>query len=442
MPDDDDHRDETGDGADGVSRGTFPGTSPGTDQRGWLHPDDRLWRHPSEVWPPPAGSGEDPARASRQLGTRRLHRRRAATVLVGSGAVSAVAVGVLLLIVASGGSNPLTTAGPVQSAALTVVTGCCRVMPTVERDARDAMVPLRVSTASGVGQACGVVVAGDGLVATTLDAVAGARSITAVTPGGMQLPASVVATDQASDVALVRVPTRLPVARFADAWSETGQRAIVMAVTVGANRGGSGSTVTMWSASTVRSADITVSSGAAVGMAGIEAAAGSRPAIAGEALLDPAGRVLGIFDRTGTTAHGAGKIFLPAQLVVGVADSLALSGRVDHGWLDIEGGDYPATSITTTSTSTGEHAAPDRQATADGESSSGGAMVVAVEQGGASAGVLRPGEVILGIDGRPVRSMAELRDRLYVLPPGARVLLDVWSGGSTRSVAVDLSGSP
>jgi S1-C subfamily serine protease len=441
APDDDGHRDEIGDGTDGTS----PGTSAGADQRGWLDPDDRLWRHPSEVWPSPGTvpSVEGPAGTSGELATRRLRRRRrTATVLVGSGAAAAVAVGVLLLIVASGGSNPITTASSVPPATLTVVTGCCRVMPTVERDARGAMISLRVSTANGVGQACGVVVAGDGLVATTLDAVAGARSITAVTPGGARLPASVIATDQASDVALVRVPARLPMARFADAWDEAGHRAIVMAVATGANRGGFGSTMTMWSAGTIRSADTTVSGGAAVGMAGIEAAAGSRPAMPGEALLDPAGRVLGIFDSTGSSAHGASKVFLPAQLVVGVAESLALSGRVDHGWLDIEGADYPATSITTTSTSTGERATPDQQATTDGASSSSGALVEAVEQGGASAGVLRPGEVIRSIDGQPVRSMAELRDRLYVLPPGARVLLGVWSGRSTRSVAVDLSGSP
>lgn len=367
-------------------------------------------------------------------------------MLVGSGAAAAVAVGILLLVVASGGSGPLTTAtGSMPSTALTVVTGCCRVLPAVERDARDAMVSLHVSTASGVTQDCGVVVAEGGLVATTFDAVARARSITAVTPAGTLLPVSVLATDQASDVALLRVPAELPVARFADdAWDETGRRAIVMAVATSASANAFGSTVTMWARGTIRSVDTTVSRGAAVGMAGIEAASGSRPAMTGEALLDPAGRVLGILDSTGSgSARTDSKVFLPAQLVVGVADSLAVSGRVDHGWLDIEGADVPTTPIATTSTSvTDVRATPDRQDSVGAEGSGGGAVVEAVEPDGASAGLLRPGEVIRSIDGQPVQSMAELRDLLYVLPPGARVVLGVWTGRSTTSVAVDLSGSP
>jgi len=38
--------------------------------------------------------------------------------------------------------------------------------------------------------------------------------------------------------------------------------------------------------------------------------------------------------------------------------------------------------------------------------------------------------------------MAELRSRLYVLPPGTRVELRVFRGGSTTTVAVDLAASP
>ncbi len=349
--------------------------------------------------------------------------------------------GILLLLAASSGGPAAVSSGSSSATSLTVVTGCCRVLPAMERGARDAMVSLRVSTASGVSRGCGVVVGTGGLVLTTFDAVAGARALSAVTAAGTRLPASVVATDQASDVALVKVPAELPVARFDDDGGPgAGQRAVAMAVSADGSRDGDQSTVTMWTTGTIRSVDATVSQGAAIGMAGIDVVTGTRSAIAGEALLDPTGRVLGILD----TADGRGKnkLFLPAQLVVGVAHVLAVSGRVDHGWLGIQGGDAPAPAITTTTSVTNVRPTPTRQAETGERRPGGGALVEAVEPNGASVGLLRPGDVIHSIDGQPVRTMAELRDRLYVLPPGAWVVLGVSYRGSTKSVAVDLAGSP
>lgn len=377
-------------------------------------------------------------------------RRRAATALVGTGAAAMVALSILLLMVASGGPGPLAaTSGSSTSTSLTVATGCCSVVPAAERSARSAMVSLEVDNGHRIALVCGVVVGPGGLVATTLDALAGARSVTAVTATGARLPASVVAGDRTSDVALVRVPDDLPVAHFSDdPASQAGRRAIVMAVASLLGRGTGSSTVTMWTVSTIRSVGATVSRGPAMGMAGIETVTGSRPAIAGEVLLDRAGAVLGILDSSGTPpGDRAGKVFLPAQLVVGVAEALATAGYVDHGWLDIEGTDVPARPITTTSTSSADVArgASGRLAGTGGAGKSGalgGAEIEAVEPGGASVGVLRPGDVIRSIDGEPVRSMAELRDRLYVLPPGKRVVLGITSGGSSRAVAVDLSASP
>lgn len=440
APGDGDRRDETGDaGGQGGAA-----TAPGADQRGWLSPDDRLWRHPSEVWPSPGTEPlvQGPPAGEEIAASRPGRRRRTATALVASGAAAAVAAGVLLLVAVSSGGPPTSTSGTPPPTALTVVTGCCRVVPTVEREARDAMVSLRVTTGSGVSEGCGVVVAGGGLVLTTFDAVARARSLIAVTAAGTRLAASVVATDQQSDVALVRVPAELPVARFADdIRAETGRRAVAMAVATNATEDGGESTMTMWTTGTIRSIDATVSRGAAIGMAGIDAATGPRPAISGEPLLDSAGQVLGILDST-DAAGGESKVFLPAQLVVGVAESLAASGRVDHGWLGIQGGDAPISSITTTTSVTGVLTTITQQAEAGERRPGGGALVEAVEPNGASAGLLRPGEVIRSIDGQPVHTMAALRDRLYVLPPGARVVLGVSYGGSATSVAVDLAGSP
>ena len=106
--------------------------------------------------------------------------------------------------------------------------------------------------------------------------------------------------------------------------------------------------------------------------------------------------------------------FLPSDLVVGVADDLRSSNRVVHGWLGVSGTDAP-----------------------DG----GGAKVESVQPGGPAAGRLQEGQVIVAVNSLPVRTMAELRSRLYVLAPGAAIALSVQQGASTKVVDVTLSGS-
>jgi putative serine protease PepD len=179
-----------------------------------------------------------------------------------------------------------------------------------------------------------------------------------------------------------------------------------------------------------------VQGGDAAGLAALTTGATAVPAMPGEALLQPTGRVIGILDSTGRPASGDGEeAFLPSQLVVGVADALAQHGYVQHGWLDVKGRDAPASSTKTTVTAAGS-------VTTTAAAVSGGAQIVAVGATGPSAHALEPGDVIVSLDGAPVRSMAELRSRLYVLGPASTVHLDVERQGTTIDVDVTLASSP
>jgi S1-C subfamily serine protease len=68
-------------------------------------------------------------------------------------------------------------------------------------------------------------------------------------------------------------------------------------------------------------------------------------------------------------------------------------------------------------------------------------MVHTVVASGPAARLLRAGEVIVALDALPVRTMAELRARLYVLGPGTVVAVSVHNGDATRVVDVTLGGS-
>ena len=99
---------------------------------------------------------------------------------------------------------------------------------------------------------------------------------------------------------------------------------------------------------------------------------------------------------------------------MGVADDLRSQNRVVHGWLGVQGTDAP-----------------------DG----GGAKVAEVQSGGPASGVLQVGQLIVAVDATPVRTMAELRARLYVLPPGTPVTLSVEQPAGTKVVDVTLGTS-
>jgi S1-C subfamily serine protease len=69
-------------------------------------------------------------------------------------------------------------------------------------------------------------------------------------------------------------------------------------------------------------------------------------------------------------------------------------------------------------------------------------VVETVDPTGPAATTLRQGDVIVAVDDAPVRSMADLRSRLYMLPAGWPVWLRVYRNDSLTTVEVDLGSSP
>jgi putative serine protease PepD len=399
--------DEPEDGTPGPGEGGGGGQDePESPLRGWIDPDDRLWRHPSEV----AGSG--PARDVPSLlnpPPRRNHRN-AIMVLVGVGAVMAVVAWVVVLL-SPASDHPLesTTQDATAGGPLTTLAGVQNTLPAAAEAAGHSVVELQASTSHGTVLLVGVAVAEGGLVATTADLLNGMQRIDMVGPDGKLEAASVLATDKTSDVALVSVPIDLPVATFADdsaldsgtpdlalSFESAGDHAVALRCTPGA----------------VTEVGSAISSGPASTMPSITSSPATPAVLAGEPLLDENGAVLGIL--YGPASGSSPATFLPSSLVVGVADDLRSQDRVVHGWLGMQGTDAP-----------------------DG----GGAKVAEVQSGGPASGVLHVGQFIVAVDSNPVRTMAELRAQLYVLPPGTPITLSVQQPGGPKVVNVTLGTS-
>ncbi len=385
--------------------GSEEGSGAGPDEpesplRGWIDPDDRLWRHPSEVTAPVL------------LNAPPRHAYRSAVmVLVGVAAVVAVVAWVIVLL-SPASQKPLSnaTGDTVAGATLTTLAGPQNAVPAAAQAAGRSMVELRATTAHGTVALIGVAVAEGGMVVTTADLLGGVRRIVVVGPGGKLEPASIVARDTTSDIALVNVPEDVPVAPFA---GDSGLNGGSPDLTLSFVPAGGASLALHCTPGTVTGVGTAIAGGPADGMPAITSSPATVPVTAGDPLLNSDGGVVGILydPDPGTSSPVA---FLPSDLVVGVADDLRSSTRVVHGWLGVSGTDAPNAS---------------------------GAKVESVQADGPAAGRLEAGQVIVAVDALPVRTMAELRARLYVLAPGASIALSVQQASGTKVVDVTLSGS-
>ncbi len=71
-----------------------------------------------------------------------------------------------------------------------------------------------------------------------------------------------------------------------------------------------------------------------------------------------------------------------------------------------------------------------------------GALIAAVAEGSPAEGKVEATDVIVGVDGKPVKTPDDLRKLIAKHEPGETVKLSVRAGGATRTVAVDTIESP
>jgi putative serine protease PepD len=381
--------------------------------RGWISPDDRLWRHPSE-----AGASESAASPTWPGPPTGPRGRTGFWIIGGATACFVLALVAASLIVTTTGGNddtgvataqnpvasaPTTEAGPGQADPR--VVGRSTVEALVDSMA-PSTVALRVVGSAGTTVVAGVVAEAQGIIVTAARALAGARSVTVIQDDGTRLPATVVASDPGSGLAVVSVADDLPAPDFEDGDQSSGTTAMAMSLEP-ARHTGKASRAEVY-AGTVTS---TGASGAD-GLAAITVAAPLGSDDLGCPLIGGKGVVSGLLESVLRSGHSVRSVFLPGKLVQDVALQLVEYGTVDHGWLGV-GWDDAATA-TVTSTTTGGAAFSQPQA--------GGVRLEAVTPGSPAADSgMAVGDVIVAIDGERVDSGADLTTSLYADGPGTVV---------------------
>ncbi len=409
----------------------------GEGQRGWISPDDRLWRHPSESRAQPgtsAGAAAGPA----VLGAPPVRLRSGAWLVGGATACVVLAlVATGLVIITVGSSDQADTGGPARVASLLGV-------PTTEAGmsgmpeaaaiagmvsaAKPSVVAVSAAMATGRQAGTGIVAESGGIIVTASQLVSGARAVTVIETNGARQSADIVGIDSPSGLAVLRIADDLPAANFTVADPPIDSVGVAMALRTRPSTGTPPSPKVY--AGTVASAGRAAGSDEATRQ--LSASVVDAP-LAGDdlgcPLLDTAGHVAGMLEWTGPSGGSTAAVFLPAEVVLGVAQQLVTSGEVDHGWLGVETSDVDTANPVTVQTATTSAGTP-----------LDGARLDSVDQNSPAAEAgLEAGDVVIGIDGSPVHSKSELAARLYPDPPDTTVRLSVVRDGTTITLPVVLA---
>src|SRR5215831_1882340 len=265
------------------------------------------------------------------------------------------------------------------------------------------------ATGSGV-----IIDAGQGYVLTNAHVVENATSIEVTTKDNRRFNAKLIGRDPETDIAVLQIPagglTAVPI-------GDSDRLQVGDFVLAIGNPFGLGQTVT---------SGIVSALGRSPGIEGyedfIQTDASINPGNSGGPLVDMQGRIVGI--NTAIVAPSGGNVGIgfavPINMARQVMNQLISYGEIKRGRIGVAIQDLT----------------PDLEQAVDTRRTEG-AVIARVEPGSsAERAGLRPNDIIIAINGSPMRSGSELRNRVGLSRIGDEVELTVVRGGGERNVTV------
>lgn len=273
--------------------------------------------------------------------------------------------------------------------------------------------------ASSLGS--GVIVSPEGYILTNHHVIDAADEIKIAIADGREAIAHVIGSDPETDLAVIRVDMAdLPTMTFgrSDA-ARVGD--IVLAI---GNPFGVGQTVTMGIISALGRTHLGINTFENF----IQTDAAINPGNSGGALVNTAGNLIGvntaIVSRTGGSL-GIG-FAIPTSVARQIMEQIIRTGGVTRGWIGVEVQDL-----------TPELAESFKRP------STGGALIAGVLKGGPAdqAGV-KPGDIIVGVDGNPVTDSSGMLNLIADLPPGQGTTITVIRNQKEKPIKINVGKRP
>lgn len=271
------------------------------------------------------------------------------------------------------------------------------------------------------GAGSGVIVSNEGYVITNNHVIENAADdgIEVVLNDTRRFKAKLVGADPLTDVAVVKIDGKdLPVAALGNSDEvQVGQWALAIGNPLGLN-----STVTAGIISYLgRSIRIIQDSYGVENF--IQTDAAVNPGNSGGALVNIYGEVIGINTAIATTnqRYQGYSFAIPINLVKSVAETIILYGKVERGYIGVSISPVDET-----------------LAKANGLSKAEGVFVQDVIGDAAKAAGVRGGDIILSIDGKPLKAPNELQAYIATKRPGDKVKLVLWRDEKKIEKSVEL----
>jgi len=272
-----------------------------------------------------------------------------------------------------------------------------------------------------VGLGSGVIATADGYLLTNNHVIDGADDIEVLLSDGRKAQAKVVGSDPETDVAVLKIDLdRLPVITFGLAENlQVGD--VVLAI---GNPFGVGQTVTSGIVSALGRNQLGINSFENF----IQTDAAINPGNSGGALVDAHGNLIGI--NTAIYSRSGGNLGIgfavPANIARQVMESLIKNGRVVRGWIGVEPRDLT----------------PDIAETLNLPVKKGVLITGVLQNGPASEGGIRPGDVVVKVADTPVTNTAQLLSAVAALAPQSQAMIGVQRGDKALQLKVTVVQRP
>jgi serine protease Do len=265
------------------------------------------------------------------------------------------------------------------------------------------------------GEGSGFIIRPDGYIMTNAHVVNGATEVTVRMTDRREYTAKVIGVDTKSDIAVIKISAKdLPTVKIGDSRQlKVGEWVLAIGAPFGFENSAT--------AGIVSAKGRTLDSGY---VPFIQTDVPINPGNSGGPLFNMRGEVVGINSQIYSRSGGyMGVSFsIPIDVAMQVGQQLQTTGHVTRGKLGVV-----IQNVT--------------QGLADsfGLPQPEGALVSSVEKGGPAehAGV-EPGDVILKLNGEPLKESSELPVRVASVAPGTSVELEIWRNHETRTISVKL----
>jgi serine protease DegQ len=267
----------------------------------------------------------------------------------------------------------------------------------------------------------GVLVSSEGYVLTNHHVIESADEIEVLLSDGRRTSAKVVGSDPETDLAVVKVDLKgLPSIVFG---RPENARVGDVVLAIG-NPFGVGQTVTMGIVSALGRSHLGINTFENF----IQTDAAINPGNSGGALVDAQGNLLGvntaIYSRTGGSL-GIG-FAIPANMAKTIMEQIIATGGVTRGWIGVEIQEI-------TPELADSFKLPKNQ----------GAIIAGVMKGGpADKGGMKPGDVLMEVNAKPVTDSASMLNLIAQLAPGSSAKMKIQREGKPQEISIAIGKRP